>query len=226
MAAPPIRLASWLQVQRDASGGFGSSEATKAAVRALLPTAELDKRTPNVTVVAEGPESKAPVKVRLDGANPVVLPLDARATRVRIETDTPGIVARLERPVVRAWTHPPEQAGAPLRFEIVWPDHAKAGEGGMLRARVQQDLGRNVLVQLRIPLPPGVGMSEPAGEIRQTGGTIIAQVQVPPSSVPAMVTIPIRFALAGNVTAPEAFAYVADAEAVRAYAPARPIAIE
>jgi hypothetical protein len=226
IAAPAVKIASWLQVQRDASGGFGSSEATKAAVRALLPMTEPGKHTPTVTVVAEGQGTKAPVRVKLDGTGAVVVPLDAQATAVRVQTDMPGVIARLERTVVRSWTRPPDQAGAPLRFEMVWPDKAKAGEGGVLRVSLQQDLGRVALVEVRVPLPPGVGMSEPAGEIRQANGVIIARTQVGPAPEMALLTIPIRFALAGRITAPEAFAYVADAEAVRAYAPARPIAIE
>jgi hypothetical protein len=80
-------------------------------------------------------------------------------------------------------------------------------------------------VDLRLPLPPGVSLSEPVSGVRQVGGALLVRRALDPSGLPVEIELPVRFGLAGTVTAPEARATVAFEEEPRAVAPARPVTI-
>jgi hypothetical protein len=226
LVAPPVRVASWLAMQRDAKGGFGSTEATRYAVRALLPMAESETPAATVHVLEEGKDlHKAEVSLRVD-ATGQTLPLDSRATSVELQTDVPGIVARVETPMLRSWARPPDPSTSPLHVEAVWPETPRAGHNDVLRVRLRHDLGHNALIRVWIPLPPGMGMSEAVANMRQLHGTIAISAVVDESTGPTLLNVPIRCSLSGTFTAPEVVAYVEDDESIRAYAPARPIVVE
>lgn len=226
LSAPPVRVASWLVQQRDAGGGFGSTQATLYAVRALLPMAEPEVRSATVRVLAEGKDlPKVGVSAPVDKQGRTI-DLDPRIASVVLQTDVPGVVARIERPVLRSWANPPDPSGSPLRVDAVWPEAPRTGRNGLLRVRVQHDLGYKVRVRVWIPLPPGIVMSEVVSGVRQVHGTIAITALVDASSAPTLLSVPIRYGISGTFTAPEIVAYVEDDESIRAYAPARPIVVE
>jgi hypothetical protein len=222
-AASASTLASWLAVQRDATGGFGTSLATRIAVRALLAMSDVSAGDASVTVLTDGGSS---VSARVASNESVTLALGADVKSVRVRSDVPGVLARLVRPVLRSWTSPPSQTASPLSLEVVWPAHPTAGSSGLLNIGVRHQLAQAAVVEIRIPLPPGARMSEPAEGVRQVAGTLIARAGVSPSSVPTALTIPIRFGLSGHFTAPEAYAFLADSEAKRAHSPSQPIDVK
>ncbi len=220
-AADADRLAAFVGVQRDVDGSYGSPQATRAVVRALL---------------AEGPslQASSQVKVESDGvtrdlevlpAAHLVLPLPASATRVRVRVKGPGIVARFERPVLRLWSSPPPDGSSPLHVEALWPEEARAGRGGTLRLRLRQTLGRPITADLTVPLPPGVTLAEPVNGVRQVQGVLSIRRALDGSELPQVIELPLRFALAGRFTAPEVRARVAFEEMARAVAPARPLVV-
>ncbi|APR76270.1 Large extracellular alpha-helical protein [Minicystis rosea] len=221
-AAPADRLMAWVAVQRDADGGYGSAAATRAVVRALLAAAPANEGPSHVLVKfgATRTEVEVPASARIE------VPLDAQATAVDLEVQGPGVLARLERPVVRPWSRPPEAPESPLAVDVAWPTEARAGTSGVVSVSVRHNRGRATSVDLRLPLPPGVTLAESVADVRQVQGTILARRALDPSGLPVEIILPVRFGLAGRVTVPEARAVVAHDEAPRALAPARPLVIK
>lgn len=226
LGAPPDRLVEWLVMQRDARGGFGSLQATRLAVRALSTIATTNASVANVRLLEVGKDlRKSAVAIRLDSERQTI-PLDPHTSGVLIQTDGRGVVARIEQPVLRSWANAPAPSSSLLRVDAVWPDKPRAGHNGMLRVSLQQTFGYGAVVRVWIPLPPGVGLSEPMADMVQIRGAIGVTVAMAGSISPTLLSIPIRYAIPGTFTAPEIVAYVEDAENVRAYAPARPMVVE
>ncbi|WP_438036380.1 alpha-2-macroglobulin family protein [Sorangium sp. So ce204] len=221
-AAPPARLLGWVGLQRDVRGGYGAPASTRAVVRALLAHGGEGRGAARVTVTSGG--ARRDVEVGPSGR--LVLPLDAGATEVAVEAAGPAVVARLERPALRRWSRPPAAAASPVQVEISWPKRPRAGTTGKLAVSLRHTLGRPVEVDVRIPLPPGVSLAAPLGGVRQVNGVLAVRASLEASRLATLVEIPVRFALAGKVTAPEAQARVAQGELPRAVVPARPIVIE
>jgi hypothetical protein len=136
------------------------------------------------------------------------------------------VVARFERPVLRLWSHPPAEGASPLHVEAIWPGDAKASRSGKLILRVRQTLGRAMTADLVLPLPPGVSLAEPVAGVRQVQGVLTIRRALDASDLATVIEVPLRFALGGRVTAPEAIAKVAFEEMPRAVAPARPFVVE
>jgi hypothetical protein len=233
-AAPPVRLAAWLAVQRGDDGGYGSSLATRSVVRALLASAIEVKGHLSATITENGHSKTVDVapSTRLE------IPLDPATTSVKIDVKADpcegeggkpvpcsaiaGLVARFERPVLRFWSKPPEQDESPIHLDLGWPNDAHAGMTGVLRVNLRQSLGRSPTIDIRIPLPPAVTLAEAVSGVQQIQGVLRIRRKVDTSSLATPLEIPLRFGLAGYVTAPEARAEVAFEDVPRAVAPARP----
>jgi hypothetical protein len=208
-----------LAVLRDATGGYGSSSATLAVVRALL-ASQLDGHGTTRAHVRSGGVDRW-VDVPQDGSVTIALPpgaLDASVT-----TEGSGLVARLERPVLRMWTRPPPVQASPAGLEVVWPATAHAGKTDVLRVTLKEDADKPLDVDARIPLPPGVSLAEPVTGVAQLQGVLAIRQRV--GSSPTVLEVPLRFALAGRVTAPEAIARLARNPSAPAVAPARSFVI-
>lgn len=220
-SAPADRLAAWVSVQRDADGGYGSALATRAVVRALLASAPAGAG-PTRVIVKSGALRR---EVEVAPSARVEVPLDANAVSAELEVEGPGVLARLERPVIRPWSRAPEGPESPLTLDVAWPTDARAGMTGVVSMSVRHRRGRSTLVDLRLPLPPGVSLAEPVKDVRQVQGALLVRRSLDPSGLPVEIDLPVRFGLAGRVTVPEAQIVVAHDEAPRAVAPARPLVI-
>jgi hypothetical protein len=215
------RLAAWIGVQRDADGGYGSALATREVVRALLDAGLEEQATTRVslTIGDEHRHVEVPPSARIE------VPLPAAAISVTLETDGPGLVARLERPVVRLWSRPPEAPESPLRLDVTWPSDAQAGKKGVVAIALRNTRGKPTVVDVRIPLPPGAALAAPVNDVRQVQGALHVRRALDASGLVSQIDLPVRFTLAGKVTVPEARATLAHEEAPRAVAPARPLVI-
>jgi hypothetical protein len=219
--ASPERLTAWVLVQRDAQGGFGSSLATRSAVRALSNEAPEPEVMEHVRLRGEGFDRAVDVAA---GAR-VVVELPASAKRVNVSGQGPGVVARFERPVLRLWSHPPSAAESSLHVDVAWPVAPRAGATGVLRLSLRKDDHESVATNVRVPLPPGVTLAEPVADVAQIQGQLWVRRTLDASELPIPIEIPVRFGLPGTFTAPEVVARVAFEERPRAIAPARPLTV-
>jgi hypothetical protein len=207
-------------VQREPSGGFGSSTATRAVVRALLAAeagAPRDRVVAHLVVDGHARDLEVPAS----GSLALVLPENTK----RLTLDARGAIARIERPGLRRWTRPPtDELPSPLHAEVTWPT-ARAGRTGLLRIALDHDLERASTVDVRIPLPPGVELAEKLSDVRQVQGILAVRRKIEGGHVPTTIEVPVRFTLGGVVTVPEAQARYAFEAGQRAVIPARPLAI-
>jgi hypothetical protein len=217
----PDRLVAWIGVQRDVAGGYGSPLATRSVVRALLSEAPSSGAASHVEIESGG--VKRSVELAPSAREIVALADDAVAVTVRVRG--PGVVARFERPVLRLWSNPPDEAASPLHVEALWPSDPQSARSSTLRLRVRHTLGRALTVDLTVPLPPGVTLAEPVEHVRQVQGVLSIRRALDASDAPTVIELPLRFALPGQVTVPEARARVAFEELPRAIVPARPLTI-
>jgi hypothetical protein len=225
-------LSARLASLRDATGGYGSSRSTLAAVKAILASQLEGHGTSRVHVVTPMHTSSAghPVDTEVDvpAEGTVNVPLPAGTLAVAVTTSGPGVQARLEIPVLRLWSHPPPAQDSPVRLEVVWPADVRPGKVGTLRVLLRQSLGRPATVDVRIPLPPGVTLAAPVGEPGKAGGVVrqiqgVLAVRWPVDQNEAVVELPLRFSLAGHLATPEASARIAKETYARAVAPASAI---
>jgi hypothetical protein len=219
--ATPDRLAAWIGVQRDADGGYGSALATREVVRALLESGVEEQGTSRVAVVAgkERRELTVPPSARVE------LMLDPSLVSVALEVEGPSLVARLERPVVRLWSSPSPSPESPLHLSVAWPSDARAGRNGVVSVSIRHSRGRPTAVDVRIPLPVGVSLASRVQGVRQLQGVLIVRRSLDASGLATQIDVPVRFALSGRLTVPEARAFVAFEEVPRALAPARPLVV-
>ncbi len=234
VANPPATadvLFARLSRMRDANGGYGSSEATLAVTQALLASQLEGHGVTRVHVMvppSEGvPAYATDVIVPEDGS--VRVPLSARVLDVIVKTEGPGLVADLERPVLRLWSRPPPPMSSPVNMEIVWPAEARAGHVDTLRVMLRHSLPQASLVDVRIPLPPGVSLAEAIG--KGSEGAIVSEIQgvlalrwAVDRSV-SVIDVPVRFALTGAYTVPEATARIAKESMAPTTAPARVLSV-
>jgi hypothetical protein len=202
------RLVGWLLVDRDAEGSFGSPESTLGAVQALL---------------ASGMDVKGETTVTIDGIDKptivgpnarVAIPLPPNTSAVDITTKGPWLIARLERPRVRLFSHPDFEQ-SPLRLDIWWPAQIKRGVATLHVNSVGTGPTR-----IDVPLPPGVSLAAPMKQlVRQMQGHLVITML---SDGPA--DIPLRFGLAGTFTAREA-RITSPSVAIRGVAAARTITV-
>jgi hypothetical protein len=217
-----------LLVERDAGGGFGSAQATRLVVPALL-EADPPGGAPAAvrwTEIARDGRAGAQGQIVLGPAGSAAIALPATAAGVRVETSTPGVVARVERPALRSYRRPSEPGGGGvLHLEIDGPKAPIADGTSLLQLSLRHDLGRAAPVVVRIPLPPGAALAEPVANIRQVQGALYVRTTIDADPLPRVIAIPLRFALPGTVTWPEAIARIDDDELPPARAPARPLVI-
>lgn len=216
----PEVLARWVLVQRDADGGFGSAAATRDVVRALLSMDPLRNATSARVTVRDGANERT---IDVGPDTRLVLPLDPSTTHV-VVASTSGLVARFERPVDRLWSSPPDPTIAPMSIEAIWPD-ARARISSTLRIALKNRLGRPANVLLRVPLPPGAKLAAVETDTRQIDGALLVRRTLDASEAATIVSLPLRFALAGTFTTPEISARLTSEEAPRAVAPATLITV-
>ncbi len=144
---------------------------------------------------------------------------------VRVVTSSPGVIARIERPMLRSFRRLFETPAGPLHLQIEAPQAPTAEATSLLQVSIRHDLGRRASVVIRIPLPPGVTLAEQVDDVRQVQGVLYVRSTLDSDPLPRVMAIPLRFALSGIVTLPEAIARVEDDEFSPTRAPARPIVV-
>jgi hypothetical protein len=226
IGTPPAKpsvdvLAAWALVERDPQGGYGSPLATRSVVRALLSWVPEDASPTKVVVESGGARREIDL---LPGASADV-PLPAGATAAVLEARGAPFVARFEQPMLRPFWHAPDDMAAPARIDVSWPEAPVAGASGTLRVSLRHTLGRATTLDARIPLPPGVTLAAPVHAVRQIQGVLVLRTTADASPLPQTLEIPVRFGLAGKVTAREAKVGLTYEDAPRALAPARTITI-
>jgi hypothetical protein len=224
-SASPDVLASRIAALRDGTGGYGSAEATLAVVRALLSSQLAGHGQTHARVRVAAAKGIAALDRTIDVPENgfVSVPLSAGALDVDVETEGPGIVARLERPVLRLWTRPPPAQSSPVEIEAVWPSEARTGKTSVVRLMLRHALTRSVTIDARIPLPPGMSLAAPIAKgtaaVVQLQGVLA--VRWPVDTNDTVIEVPIRFGLGGRFTVPEATARIARDTYASAIAPAR-----
>jgi len=220
------RLASQLAVQRDARGSYGSPEATRAAVQAFVHLAAKENAggasgAARFSVAFD----EAPPKEQRAGESRVSVPVAEGARRAEVRALEGKLVARIERTFLRPFTVPAEPSPSPIAFTLRWPE-ASRGEVAILRADLFEPSGERsghpVRAQLRIPLPPGASLAAPVDGVRQVQGALRISRRYTGRET---LGVPIRFALAGSYTLPEATATSPDAPATIARAASRPLVV-
>jgi hypothetical protein len=220
-----------LLVDRDSGGSFGSAQATRVAVTALLeseaPAAAGAPRGPiRWTEITRAGRPGASGSVDVAPSGSVAIALPATASAVRVETAaSPGLIARVERAMLRSFQRPPDPTASPLHLVVEAPRSPAAGGTALLQISLRHDLGRAARVMARIPLPPGATLAEPVEQIRQVQGALYLRATLDSDPLPRVFAIPLRFALPGTVTWPEASARIDDDELPPARAAARPLVV-
>ncbi len=216
------RLAAWIAVDRDATGSFGSTDATRAVVRALteLAPSASHRLASSAITVDDGSSSRT---VTLDSSGSVVLVLGAATTRVVVHADQ-GVVVRLERPMLRGFAHPPDSSESPLRLDVTWPDDARAGHISDVHVVMSNVALQSVRAVARIPLPPGASMIGPLANVTQVHGALLVTRDVSDMHQ-GVLDIPLRFSLAGRTMVREARIVSPHAPLPRGVAPARAITV-
>jgi hypothetical protein len=216
-----------LLVERDGNGGYGSAEATRRVVRALLKTGGTSPSPAAIHYTELSSKGKpiAQKDLNLAAESTVTLQLSPEATRVRIESSSPGLLARAQRSLFRSYFLPADPAQSPVHLDLAMPK-APSKEGlAELQVNLRHDLDRSVSIMVRIPLPPGATLAEKVANLWQVQGAIFVRTSLDSDSLPRVMSIPLRFALSGTITMPEATARVTDDEVPLARAPARPLII-
>ncbi len=217
----PDRFLAWIAVQRDTQGGYGSTAATCAVVRALLSSHPSPSELTRVVVDSGGPPRSAEVAT---GAS-LALPLPANARLIRVSTQGPGVIARIERREMRPWARAVQQSVAPISIDVAWPESPSLGGGHKLRVTLRNEQGADALVDARVPLPPGVSLAAPVVGVHQIQGFLHIRRHLDRNPIPELIELPIRFGLTGAMTVPVATARLAHEEAPVAIAPARPLTV-
>jgi hypothetical protein len=206
---------------RDTTGAYGSSTATLAVVRALLESQLEGHGTTRARVRVPGGVLDQRIDVPASGFATVKLP--ANALDVEVETQGPGLIARLERPVLRSWTRPPPPQRSPVNVEIVWPAEARAESTGVVRILLRHEETEPSEIDVRIPLPPGVRLAAATDGVMELQGALMLRKKVGRDGT--VVEAPVRFGLGGTFTVPEASARLTRSPRAPATAPARALVV-
>jgi hypothetical protein len=225
--AEASRLWSRLLVERDVHGGYGSSEATRQVVMALLRKQSATGTAAPIRVIELSSKNRtlAQTAVQLGTSGAQTVPLSPDTVAVRLESPASGVLARAVRPILRSFRRPDSSRG-PLLLDVSLGGTPVAGTVSAVQVTLRQDVGRALPVQVRIPLPPGATLAEKTQDVRQVQGALYLHEQMDADTLPRVLQIPLRFALAGRLLMPEATATVTDEEFPPARAPARPIVVQ
>ncbi|HET6147256.1 MAG TPA: alpha-2-macroglobulin family protein [Polyangia bacterium] len=227
VAAAAARVWPRLLAERDPAGGYGSAQATRIVVAALLEADPAVVARTTIRWSEIGRDGRAGVEgsVTLAASGSTTIALPPTATGVHVESSAPGVLARVERLALRPFGRPLDPTASPLHFEIDPPRAAAAESTSLLQISLRHDLGRGAAVVARIPLPPGAALAERVDDIRQVQGALYLRATLDSDPLPRVIAVPVRFALSGTVTWPEATARIDDDELPTARAPARPLVI-
>lgn len=230
LAAPRHALRGWLLVQRDGSGAFGSSTATRSAVAALLADGAGGGGASALQVV-ELDEDDDPLgaarTIRLGAvAQPTErgLTLAPKATAIRV-SGRGGALVRLERDVLRVASPSADLLESPVRLTVEWPARPRAGGEGVLRVAVRSTRASDGVAQVHIPLPAGVTLAESVEGVRAVPGALLVDATAQSTDEPLPARIPIRFGIAGELAVLEATARLADEGGSPAHAPPRRLVV-
>ena len=215
--APPEAIAARIVADRDHTGGYGTSSATRAVAIALAESDLVSTAPSRVKVVAAG----VTTFVDLPPSGEAYVPLPARTIEARVHVSGPPVIARFERPVERSWASPPPDSGA-VQAEVRWPTVVTVGTirtvDVMLRAR---SYGPSRMV-VRLPLPPGSSLAAPIQGVTQAGG--IVSIVRDTSGEAVVLQLPVRFDALVDAMVPEGKASLVGDESAATVIPARRIA--
>jgi hypothetical protein len=215
------RMLARLLSLRDAGGGYGSSEATRDAVRAIVAVGPAgdgaSKRTR--VIVTEGKQRRV-LDVPANGS--AALDLGASTTEVSLDFGGSPALARLERPALRSFLAPPDTSVTPLRVATDWPNDAHAGATGVVHLTYTSSVGHDVAVWTRLPLPPGVTLAAPVPDVVLRQGVAHVRTSV---GATATIALPVRFSLPGRMLVREAETTTTSEEQPRALTPARMLTV-
>lgn len=211
-AAPTETLRAKLLTEQAADGGFGSAEATRWALSALgafaaTPAApEGDRRmaAPAVTI-GDGDDVEKSVLFANDLAR---LELPPSATAVRVAAGERPVLVRVSRNVSRSWLAPPRplEGAVTTKWEtftkVTDPEHPE-------NERVRSDVGRLYVTfpgdgrskTLHLTLPPGAVPAAALPGLVRFGSAL--ELTRKADGAPQVVTIPLRYTLAGTFRVPE-----------------------
>ena len=212
------RLAAWIAVDRDASGSFGFVSASRAVAR-VFTVVGMGAGAPQTIVVDDGSGIR---RVTLGASGVIFLGLGPRTTKVTVRAET-GIVARLERPMIRGFSHPPDESDSPLRLDVKWPDDARAGHIATIHVTMSSLASETVRAVARIPLPPGAAMVAPLADVTQVHGALLVVADLGTSRT---FDVPLRFSLGGRATVREARIVTPRAAYARGLALAKPLTVK
>jgi hypothetical protein len=223
----PARAWEALAAAAGPDGGYGDPTATRVVMTALLGVE-----------AALGPSaaSSATVTIELGAPVPLVLALGAehqgrvtlpRTTdTVTVQTEGGPVLARFSAPTLRDWNTPPTVLDSPIQLELEWPTAVVAGQVAVLRGAVRTTLMHSTDMELRLVLPPGATLAEGRPGLVQSQGVLVARLTHAPGAAPTLLEVPLRFTLAGTITAPEAEARILGMEGTRTLARATRIVVQ
>jgi hypothetical protein len=193
------RHLAWLLVQRDATGGFGSAAATRAAVTALLRVADAGGPAAKVTLDL-GDAGERELVVAHGSSLEVEIPADADV--VELTTSAP-ILAVLSRDYLRPFTIAPATEPSSLRLDMKFPSSPECGGAAGCAATLRRsDVGNLILALSSKDGPaPGVVLAESTSNVRQVQGALYVRETL--QAAEKVLTIPLRFNLSGTFTARE-----------------------
>lgn len=217
--ADPARAWEALAAAASPDGDFGSPSATRAVITALLGVhaaqGPLAAGTTTVTVELGAP---VPLVLALGAEHQSRVTVPRELGRVSVQTVGGPVLARYSAPVLRDWNTPPALLDGPLQLTLEWPTTPRAGQVALLRGAVRTTLATSASIEVRIDLPPGATLAEGRAGLVQSQGVLVATLAHAPGAAPTLLEVPLRFTLAGTITAPEAEARILGMEGTRTLA--------
>lgn len=206
---------------RDARGGYGSTEATRDVVRALVDFDSAASKPGSAKVTVRDGGSKQIADVPSNGNK--ILSLGQQTKHVEVDVAGGPVIVRFERPVLRTWSAPPDSTITPVSVSVDWPNDARAGTTNVVHVTYKSALGHTAALWTRMPLPPGVELAAPVKDVRLRQGVVHIRTSASSSET---VALPIRFTLPGKTIVPEAETRTTSEEQPRALTPSRSLVVK
>jgi hypothetical protein len=131
------RLAQEMLTLRDVRGGYGSAEATRDVVRALVSLEGVP--APSRVTVHDGKTTKM-LDIAPRGSASVALAPNTQS--IDVEVTGGPVIVRLERPVLRRYQAPPDTSITPVTVAVDWPTDAKVNTTGVVHVSYTSETGR------------------------------------------------------------------------------------